>query len=291
MTMKEIQPGNTPDERVQKAQQLVQDGFASLIQEMQQGHTERYLQYLFFVSRFHRYSPANQMLIYMQKPDATLVAGYRKWQDLGYQVRRGEHSIAILAPIFRKVRDIDANGQEVEVERLAGFKTASVFDASQLVNPPDEFWARREDDAERQYALVHRAVEASHIQIEEVPMPRDRQGESKGGLIRIKAGLDSRNRTTTLIHEWAHEILHRQWLDVTESRQIPTPIRELQAESVAYVVSQYLGLESPFSKDYLLHYGNTAETLVENMDTIQRASKTMIERVEDVAGTPGMNGT
>lgn len=107
-------------------------------------------------------------------------------------------------------------GDEVEVEEVVGFKTTKVFDASQLVHPPEDFWGSRPDDAEEQYHLAWRAVTASGIAVLEQPLKRDVHGESKGGVILLREGMDSRNRTNTLIHEWAHEIMHRQWMGITD---------------------------------------------------------------------------
>jgi len=80
------------------ARSTVDQGVQNLLSEMQQGKSERLEKYLAFVSRFHRYSLNNQLLIWMQCPNATQVAGYRTWQEMGYQVRRGEKGIRIQAP-------------------------------------------------------------------------------------------------------------------------------------------------------------------------------------------------
>jgi hypothetical protein len=279
--MRKERERSTHKEKVATFHALVRGGFESLVAELQAGHSERYLQYLQFLSRFHQYSPYNQMLIFLQKPDATLVAGYRQWQEWGYQVARGEKGIQILAPIVGKRKHINEKGEEVEVEHVFGFKVVHVFDISQLTQAPEGFWHKLPDDAQEQYELVLRAVEGSGIQVEEKPLPFDRQGESRGGLIYLKQGLDSRNKTHTLIHEWAHEILHWMWLPIQEARQIPADVRECQVESVSFIVSRYLGLSNPFSRDYLLHWGSTAKTLIENMEIIQKVSHYMIERLEE----------
>lgn len=77
-------------ERKERVRQMVGEGFQSLVEELQQGKSEGFLRYLDFGARFHRYSPYNMMLIFLQKPDATFVAGYRRWRELGYQVQKLE---------------------------------------------------------------------------------------------------------------------------------------------------------------------------------------------------------
>ena len=263
---------------------MVQEGFQGLVEELKQGKSERFMRYLDFCARFHQYSPYNLMLIFWQNPNATFVAGYKRWQELGYRVRSGEKGIAILAPIVFVHKKTGEDGEGKEQERLVGFKVVHVFDASQLVNsqekPFPNFWERLPDDKEEVYASVKRAVEACAIEVQEAKLRPGTQGVSEGGRIVLAEGRDSRSRTMTLIHEWAHEILHRQWMNEEERRRVPRAARECQAESVAYIVSRYLGLEHPFARDYLLSYGNTAEELIGNLDQVQNASHVMIELLD-----------
>ena len=83
----------------------------------------------------------------------------------------------------------------------------------------------------------------------------------------------------TLIHEWAHETMHRQWVSEKDRRRLPMTVRDCQAEAASYVVSHFLGLEHPFARDYLLSHGNTAEELVANLDQVKEASHFMIGRL------------
>jgi hypothetical protein len=282
--MKEREAPTEINEKLKEVNELVKAGFENLVEEIKQGHTENYLQYLTFVSRFPRYSHFNQMLIFSQKPDATLVAGYRTWRDMGHQVRAGEKGIKILAPIF--VKDVEENevGQTTSLQKLVGFRVVSVFDSSQLTEPAKEFWDFRKnipDDAEDKYQLVKRAVMSDAIGIVEKPMPRGKRGVATEDTIYLQEGMDSIDRTNVLIHEWGHEILHfgpgRSLIDTGE---LTKAVEECQAESVSYVVSRFLGIENQFSRDYLLHYGSTAETLIKNMDVIQKTSHYMIKKME-----------
>lgn len=272
-------------EKQERIRQMVEEGFQGLVAELKQDKSERFMRYLDFCARFHQYSAYNQLLIYTQRPDATFVAGYMRWQEMGFQVKRGEKGITILAPIVYMRKDEEADKEE---ERLAGFKVVHVFDASQLVNtqekPIPTFWERLPDDKEAVYTLVKGAVEACGIEVQEAKLRPGAQGVSKGGRIVLAEGRDSRGRTMTLVHEWAHETMHRQGMNEKERRQLSRPVRECQAEAVSYIVSRYLGFEHPFARDYLLSYGNTAEDLIANLDQVQEASHFMIERLEEISG-------
>src|SRR5215213_77213 len=102
--MRERETSTEIDQKLKEVNEIVKNGFEKLVGEMREGHTENYLEYLAFVSRFHRYSHFNQMSIFSQKPEATLVAGYGTWQEMGHYVRaeEKEKGIKIMAPIFVK---------------------------------------------------------------------------------------------------------------------------------------------------------------------------------------------
>ena len=281
--MRERETPSEIDQKLKEVNEIVRSGFEKLVGEVKEGHTENYLEYLAFVSRFHKYSHFNQMLIFSQKPDATLVAGYRTWQEMGHQVKAGEKGLKIMAPIFIKRVEENKAGELSPLQKLVGFKVVSVFDSSQLTEPARSFWDFREklpSDAEDKYQLVKRAVMSDALGIIEKPMPRGKRGEATEDVIYLQEGMDSVDKTNVLIHEWGHEILHFGPASSEAGDELPKPVEECQAESVSYIVSKFLGIESQFSRDYLLHYGNTAETLIKNMDVIQKTSHYMIQKVE-----------
>jgi hypothetical protein len=184
------------------------------------------------------------MLIFCQKPDATLVAGYRTWQEMGHQVKAGEQGIKIMAPIFRKHLEENELGLPTSLQKLVGFKVVSVFDSSQLTEPAKAFWDFREkvpNDAEDKYQLVRRAVMSDALGVIEQPMPRGKRGEATEDVIYLLEGMDSVDKTNVLIHEWGHEILHFGPARSLVEDEFPKPIQECQAESVAYIVSRFLG--------------------------------------------------
>ena len=281
--MIERETENMWEQKRNEVDEIVKKGFENLVEEIKQGHTENYLEYLAFVSRFHKYSHTNQMLIFCQKPDATLVAGYRTWQEMGHQVKAGEKGIKIMAPIFRKHVEENNLGEPISAQKLVGFRVVSVFDSSQLTEPARDFWDFREkmpDNAEDKYQLVKRAVMSDAFAIVEQPMPRGKRGEATPDVIYLKEEMDSVDRTNVLIHEWGHELLHFGAARSLVEGEFPKPVEECHAESVSYVVSRFLGIENQFSRDYLLHYGNDAEILVKNMEVIQKTSHYMIQKIE-----------
>lgn len=227
--------------------------------------------YLDTCARFHKYSLFNVIQILITRPDATSVAGFKKWQSMGRFVRRGEHGIPILAPIISTV--IDEEGEERQ--KLVGFKVVYVFDIAQtegepLPEPPD--WKSPEQNAELQERLA-RFAERKGIQVEVQALGREIQGVSMGGRII----LDPEAGTKTLIHEIAHELLHHAHEVIPTERTI----HELEAESVAYVVGKHFGLNGLSSPNYVALHGATAELVMEHMERIRNTAAEIIRALEE----------
>jgi hypothetical protein len=234
--------------------------------------SDEMLRYLDMSARFHQYSPCNVWLILMSKPNATHVAGFKKWMTLNRYVRKGEHGIPILAPIMTTF----TNDIGEEEERLIGFKVVYVFDISQtegepLPEPPD--WKSPEKNAELMNRLTRFSQDRNiHIQIKRIG--HDIQGVSMGG----KIILDPNAGTKTLIHEIAHELLHHQKNVLTDGTT-----RELEAESVAYVVARHFGLNGLSSPNYNALHGATSEMILGCLERIRNTSTEMIQSLEKEA--------
>jgi len=227
--------------------------------------------YLETCAKFHQYSTYNVFQILMTRPDATQVAGFKKWRTLGRSVRKGERGIPILAPLISTFTAEDG----LEREHLVGFKIVYVFDISQtegepLPAPPD--WKSPRKNAELQERLLRFAASRG-ILVEVEPLGRDIQGLSTGGRI----VLDPEAGTKTLIHEIAHELLHHQVLAVPVEREV----RELEAESVAYVVARHFGLEGLASPNYILLHGATKDMLYEHLERIRNTAAEIISALEN----------
>ena len=181
--------------------------------------SEEMVRYLETCARFHQYSIYNIWCILMARPDATRVAGYQTWRSLNRYVRKGEHGIPILAPILISENPDDADSHKV----LRGFKVVYVFDVSQTAGEPlpeVPSWK----SPEQNQILFDRLVEFAHskgITVRVKSQMHEVQGVSLGGVIEI----DPSAGTKTLIHEIAHELMHRD-----ADAPIDPSIRELEAE-------------------------------------------------------------
>ena len=233
--------------------------------------SEEMLRYLDMCAKFHQYSPFNVWCIMMAKPSASLVAGFKKWQSMNRYVCKGERGIPILAPIFAKV--INEEGEEQQ--KLVGFKTVYVFDISQtdgepLPEPPD--WKSPEQNALLPERLLSFA-QSKEITVQVKELNGDIQGVSIGG----KIILDARAGTKTLIHEIAHELMHQE-----DDCPRDKTIRELEAESVAYVVGRHFGLEGLASPNYVALHGANAEMIMSHLERIRSTSAQIIATIESV---------
>ena len=231
--------------------------------------SEEMLRYLDAFSRFHRYSLYNTWLILMNRPDATNVAGFHQWNSYNRYVKRGEVGIPILAPLWVK-----QESEEPEENKLAlrGFKIVYVFDISQtdgepLPEPPD--WKKPEKNAFLNDRLLAFAKEKG-ITITVKELAGETQGVSMGGSIEI----DPSAGTSTIVHELAHEIMLHHGLELT------TTIKELEAESVAFVVCRHFGLQSMASPNYVALHRATSDMIMEHLERIRLTVVDIVQYVE-----------
>lgn len=264
---------------------------------------DKYAQYLQTMSKFHRYSFNNTLLIAMQRPDATLVTGYRNWQSMGRQVKKGEKGITSLAPapIKRKREQeildqnhkplLDTDGkprtEEVEVV-IPRFKPTTVFDISQTDGEPIETLAPEElTEAVADYDLFMEAITA----VSPVPIRFDEiAGEAKGYYhsgdkeIVIQKGMSESQTIKTAIHETGHARLHDK--DIMEKQGIEKDrlTKEVEAESVAYCVCSAFGVDtSEYSFPYIAGWSSNRDMkeLKASMDIIRKTAGEMIDELSD----------
>lgn len=263
-------------ELAQKLEKGIKDVFTS----------ERWKQYLSTAAKFHNYSYGNAMIIWLQRPDATRVAGFTAWRDkFGRTVNKGERGIAILAPVPYKVEHDDLDEKTTET-RLT-FKVAHVFDVSQtsgrdLPKLIDELQA----DVTGYGALMDVLKKTSVFPIEF----KEIEGGAKGYCsfaeerIVLKQGMSESQTIKTLLHEMAHADLHaRNKREAAENPGIDRHTAEVEAESIAYMVGQHLGVDSA---DYTFGYvagwsrGKELPELKKSLETIQNHSRKMIEGID-----------
>ena len=255
----------TTNER--STQQIIKQAVDGLIAALEAGQSEQLKAYLGAMGRFHRYSWGNALLIHMGCPGASHVAGYRAWQRLGRQVRRGAKAIRIMAPILRK----DPKAQDRE--RVVAFKTACVFDISQTEGKPLPEFAAVSGDPGTHLASLKEYVRSSGIALERSARTGEADGMSLGGRIVLKAGLEPAAEFAVLAHELAHELLHRD----TETRPGVKTVRETEAEAVAFVVCRSVGLQANgASSDYIQLYDGNKDTLLASLERVQQTAATII---------------
>ena len=236
------------------------------------GHSDQLTALFKTMSRFDKYSWHNVCLIASQRPMATRVAGFQTWRALGRCVRKGEKGIAILAPIIGRKRD-DAAGDEART--VVGFRAAYVFDVGQTDGEPLPQPNEASGDPGAKTAALKSAILERGIALEAVDHLDGALGTSSGGCIRLVNGLTPATEFTTLVHEYAHELLHH-----ADDRPASRDTRELEAEAVAFVVGGAVGLNtSAASRDYIHLYRGDREALSGSLDRIQRTAAVILAAV------------
>jgi antirestriction protein ArdC len=246
--------------------------------------------YLAVMGRFARYSLGNQLLIALQRPDATHVAGYRAWQKLGRQVKQGERGITILAPIRvrqpdprakdadRPNRADDESGQlDTAGESVVAFKGATVFDVSATNGEPLPEFARVDGDPSEFMPRLQAFVAAQGISLEYSTSLGAALGASIGKRILLRPDLSPAESFSTLVHEFAHSELHIE----TMSPKPDKTVRETEAEAVAFVVCQSMGLDTnTAASDYIRLYNGEKKTLMESLTRIRTVAVEIIEAIK-----------
>lgn len=265
----------------------------AITKELEQGVLEvydskRYAEYLEFVSRFYNYSVNNTILIWLQMPTASLVAGFKAWQDkFKRTVKKGEKGIRILAPcpkkFVKKVKDEDGNEVEKEI-KYTTFRPCYVFDVSQTEGEDiPSFVSDLEGNVEQFQQLVDKLVKLSPVPVtfEKFDSPAKGYFDNCEKKIVVQPDMSEAQKIKTLIHEISHAILHDG--EEGEQKDADRHTREVQAESVAYTVCSALGIDtSEYSFGYVASWSNGKEVkeLTESMDVIRRTAKEMIEQLK-----------
>jgi antirestriction protein ArdC len=275
-------------QRDNPTQVLIKQAVDYLTQQLEAGKSETLTAYLNAMARFHSYSFGNILQIARQRPTATRVAGIRAWNELGRFVRKGERGIQILAPMigYRRNRKDAADEQQQESKpqpMLIGFRSVYVFDIAQTEGadlPEFEHSITGEVGGHRDRLIDFLNQQNIALEFNEKIAPA--LGVSYGGKIALLPGQSKAEEFTTLVHEAAHELLHK-----AERRTMTTAtVRETEAEAVAFIVGQAVGLEmGTASSDYIQMYAGNAALLAESLEIIQRTSAVILTaiRAEETA--------
>jgi antirestriction protein ArdC len=243
-------------------------------------------------SKFHRYSFNNHLMIFLQRPDATVVAGFTRWKSLGRFVRKGEKGIAIFAPCRYKTKVETDAGEEQTVQQIRGFRVVHVFDISQTegdelpdldaVRPklldadaPEGIWD----------ALVAQADAAGFAVV------RNRRGSENGYCdfsskqIAVRPDVAPAQAVKTLVHELGHALLHSD--ELPRSKEVA----EVEVESVAYIVCDAMGLDSgDYSFAYVARWSEgSTDLLKETGERVIECAKGILEALlmKEVTGRGG----
>lgn len=282
-------------EQIKEITDKLEKGLESLFQ------SDNYRDYLNTMSKFHNYSFNNNLLITMQRPDATYVAGYQSWQkNFGRQVGKGEKAIKIIAPSpYKKIEEtplLDKNGNQMigldgkpmteKVEHIMpGFRVTSVFDVSQTSGAQLPDICKQLDGSVIGYQDLQEAISRySPVPIiyDEVTSGANGFYSSESKSITVKIGMSEAQTLKTSVHEVAHSILHDK--DNGTKPHADSRTKEVQAESVAYTVCKHYGLDtSDYSFGYVAGWSSDKDMkeLKASMETIQNTARDMINGIDE----------
>ena len=290
-------------EQIKKLTDQIEAGIKALFQS---GDLEKYQAYLHTMSHFHHYSVNNQMLIFSQCPHATLVAGYQKWQNqFSRHVLRGEKGISVLAPTPYKIKVekekldpdtklplLDADGNTITEEKevqIPMFRPVKVFDVSQTDGKPlpervQSPVAELTGNVEHYEAFMEALRRISPVPIEMKPLSNDLDGffsPSKQS-ITLRDGMSEVQTVCAAVHEIAHSKLH-DYAKLPNSQPKDSNTEEIEAESIAYTVCAYFGIEtSANSFGYVATWSKDKDlkAFKDSLDTIRKTSSELISGVE-----------
>lgn len=254
---------------------LTTDALDRLAALLDEGQSDRLTALLQTMGRFRQYSWNNVWLISTQCPTATRVAGFHTWRTLGRCVRKGEKGITILAPMVARR---DASGTDDDAKSIVGFRAVYVFDVAQTEGEPLPQLADASGDPGQRTAALRAAILERGIVIDPSDDLGGARGTSCGGRIQILNGLEPAEEFVVLVHEFAHELLHRG-----ADRPASRDTRELEAEAVAFVVGDAVGLQvAEASRDYLCLYRGDRDALVASLERVQRVAAMILGAVDPV---------
>ena len=296
----------TNRERLQQITAGIEQGIKELFE------SEKYMRYLSVMSRFHRYSVNNTMLIYMQRPDATLVAGYNKWKNqFERHVKKGEHGITIIAPtpFKKKIEEqkldpdtkapmLDADGKVIMEEReveIPMFRPVKVFDVSQTDGKPLPELASSLSGSVQNYEIFMEALRwSAPVPLSVEPMAANMDGyfSPDRQRIAIREGMSEVQTVSAAVHEIAHSKLHNYAKAQEEAaragdkeppKKKDRNTEEVEAESISYAVCQYYGIQTAdnsFGYIATWSHDKTLPELRASLETINKAAGELIADID-----------
>ena len=280
-------------DKIKAALERIEQGLATINTD------EDWISFLRFQSLFYQYSFGNTIMIFLQNPEATYVMGYKAWNKLGRYVRKGSKGLAILAPCVKKVEIFkepenkaeyhDQEGEKETKKVLSGFRITYVYDIADT-DGSDEMLPvlvkglSGNTETEREIFIRLMKVISKEFVVQEITGTASKGSYNlETGIITVRSDLEYLQRIKTLLHETAHAYDFK----MNPEEDIPRNRRELIAESVAFIVSMRLGLDtSSYSMSYIQSWLKEKEELKAIADTVQKVSYkiiTMLAESEDSA--------
>lgn len=264
---------DTTHDRVKELTHQLETGIQGLYASGQYG------EYLAMLSKFHKYSYGNVMLIFMQCPHASMVAGFQTWKkEFQRNVKKGERGIRVLAPCPVR-RKLENPSDETE-DYIPYFKQVTVFDISQTEGKelPAQIVTELTGDVDKYENLFNRLVEYSGLPVTFEQLPDGYKGSfyREGQRIALSPGMSQSQTIKTLVHEIAHSKLHN------DGEERDRSAKEVEAESVAYVVCSYLGIDtSDYSFGYVAGWSKNKELpeLKASLEVIRSTAAGIIDAV------------
>lgn len=277
--MQSAEPAASKPEKTSKAMQMLEEGIAAITD------SESFKNYLSLSRQIHNYSARNLLLVYLQNPNASMIAGYKRWKSLGRQVVKGSKSIKILAPVTRKETDEDTGE---EVRRVVGFRDANVFDISSTVAmdgaedpalPQVGDVTGDENGARGLYELLARICAEEKLPIIEKDLEDGDYGsyDKEAKYIVLSSRISELDKASTLCHELVHHLLH----PLHEGDEYSHATRETEAEGAAFAICDAYAVDtSGFSFPYIVSHAGNPEVLTAALDRIQKVVHRVLGEAE-----------
>jgi len=262
---------------------------------------EKVAEYLDFKKRFRKYSFHNTILMFVQKPNATYVAGFNAWKKMGVSVNKGAKAITIFAPVKKKEEDLKPNddgteGEVITKSNRTKFRAVPVFDISDTnavekgIKPEKPEWHdpnTPSETADKIYEYVLEFCKDKGIKITHDPARGGEMGWASGDHVNLTSNISGLNRLSTLIHEIAHSLLHFKDSSVffgDLSTEIQTYEEgELQAEAVAFTVLKHYDMDVKHSPTYMALWRADKDAVIKNMTIINKTANFIIDGIDTIA--------
>ena len=231
------------------------------------------------MTKFHEYSLFNQMILSFQ--GCSQVAGYKKWQELGRNVKKGAKAVWILAPYLRKekvkVKNEEGEEEEKEKEILRGFYSVPLFDISQTEGKDIERGMTTR--AEISFSQVSKFAQKSGFTVKLIPMEIRQGGSISNHTIQLNSNLNEAENVGSLIYELAHGLLNHS---NGKGKDVSRETREQQAETATYLVCQTLGVER--KSVFYLRSWELSENILDDFKDIDRVTRAIVQGLREKGG-------